>query len=172
MTEAGYPDGFTISLKTEDSSALQNAATIIQQYLADVGITVDVTILSGADANSAEAGWGEGMWLHGSSVYVSAPMQMGSMFRQNLDGHVLGLSNLLRPDDVEAALALAVSASSDEEAVEACAEANHLLTDEYCIIYNLAEVATLFAVNDRVHDSGIGEVFYSVADLGNAWLSE
>lgn len=172
LTEAGYPDGFTISLKTEDSSALQNAATIIQQYLADVGITVDVTILSGADANSAEAGWGEGMWLHGSSVYVSAPMQMGSMFRQNLDGHVLGLSNLLRPDDVEAALALAVSASSDEEAVEACAEANHLLTDEYCIIYNLAEVATLFAVNDRVHDSGIGEVFYSVADLGNAWLSE
>ena len=56
--------------------------------------------------------------------------------------------------------------------MEACAEANHLLTDEYCIIYNLAEVATLFAVNDRVHDSGIGEVFYSVADLGNAWLSE
>ena len=73
---------------------------------------------------------------------------------------------------MEAALALAVSASSDEEAVEACAEANHLLTHEYCIIYNLAEVATLFAVNDRVHDSGIGEVFYSVADLGNAWLSE
>ena len=66
---------------------------------------MNLSILSGADANTAEAGWGEGMWLHGSSVYVSVPMQMASMFRQNLTGHVLGINNLLRPDDVEAALA-------------------------------------------------------------------
>lgn len=172
LAEAGYPDGFTIDFKTEDTSALKNAATIIQQYLADVGITANLQILSGADANAAEAGWGEGLWLHGSSVYVSAPMQMASMFRQNLSGHVLGLTNLLRPDDVEAALALSVSAASDEESVQAVGEANRLLTDEYCIVYNLAEVATLFAVNDYVKDSGVGEVFYSVADLGNAWLDK
>lgn len=172
LAEAGYPNGFDIDLKTEDSSALKNAATIIQQYLAEVGINANITILSGADANSAEAGWGEGLWLHGSSVYVSAPMQMASMFRQNLSGHVLGLTNLLRPDDVEAALATSVAASSDEEAVAAVGEANRLMTDEYCIVYNLAEVATLFAVNDYVKDSGVGEVFYSVADLGNAWLDK
>ena len=172
LAEAGYPDGFTIDFKTEDSSALKNAATIIQQYLSDVGITANLQILSGADANAAEAGWGEGLWLHGSSVYVSAPMQMASMFRQNLSGHVLGLTNLLRPDDVEAALALSVSAASDEESVQAVGEANRLLTDEHCIVYNLAEVATLFAVNDYVKDSGVGEVFYSVADLSNAWLDK
>ena len=172
LAEAGYPNGFEIDLKTEDTTALKNAVTIIQQYLAEVGITANITILSGADANSAEAGWGEGMWLHGSSVYVSAPMQMASMFRQNLSGHVLGLSNLLRPDDVEAALATSVAASSDEEAVASVGEANRLMTDEYCIVYNIAEVATLFAVNDYVKDSGVGEVFYSVADLGNAWLDK
>ena len=85
---------------------------------------------------------------------------------------VLGLTNLLRPDDVEAALALSVSAASDEESVQAVGEANRLLTDEHCIVYNLAEVATLFAVNDYVKDSGVGEVFYSVADLSNAWLDK
>lgn len=172
LAEAGYPDGFEISLKTEESAALKNAATIIQSYLADVGIKVNLTILSGADANSAEAGWGDGMWLHGSSVYVSVPMQMASMFRQNLSGHVLGLSNLLRPDDVEAALGTSVTAKSEDEAVAEVGEANRLLTDEYCIVYNLAEVATLFAVNDYVKDSGIGEVFYSVSDLSNAWLDK
>lgn len=172
LKEAGYPKGFEISLKTEDSSALKNAATIIQSYLAEVGITVNLSILSGADANSAEAGWGDGMWLHGSSVYVSVPMQMASMFRQNLSGHVLGLNNLLRPDDVEAALAVSVAAKDEDEAVTAVGEANRLLTDEYCIVYNLAEVATLFAVNDYVKDSGIGDVFYSVADLGEAWLDK
>lgn len=172
LAEAGYPDGFEISLKTEETSALKNAATIIQSYLAEVGIKVDLTILSGADANTAEAGWGEGMWLHGSSVYVSVPMQMASMFRQNLTGHVLGINNLLRPDDVEAALATSVTAANEEEAVAEVGEANRLLTDEYCIVYNLAEVATLFAVNDYVKDSGIGEVFYSVSDLSNAWLDK
>lgn len=170
LAQAGYADGFDISLKTEDSSALKNAATIIQSYLAQVGIRVELTILSGADANSAESGWGEGMWLHGSSVYVSVPMQMASMFRQNLSGHVLGLNNLLRPDDVEEALAASVMAKNEEEAVGSVGEANRLLSDEYCIVYNLAEVATLFVVNDYVKDSGIGEIFYSVADLGNAWL--
>ncbi len=172
LAEAGYPDGFEISLKTEDTSALKNAATIIQSYLADVGITVNLTILSGADANSAEAGWGEGMWLHGSSVYVSVPMQMASMFRQNLSGHVLGLNNLLRPDDVEEALAVSVAAKDEDEAVKTVGEANRLLTDDYCIVYNLAEVATLFVVNDYVKDSGIGDIFYSVANLGEAWLDK
>ncbi|MFA7108787.1 MAG: ABC transporter substrate-binding protein [Sphaerochaetaceae bacterium] len=172
LAEAGYPNGFTIDLKTEDASSLIDSATIIQQFLSEVGIKANLSILSGADGNAAEAGWGEGLWVHGSSVYVSAPMQMASMFRQNLTGHVLGLTNLLRPDDVEAAIALSVSAASDEEAVEAIGEANRLLTDEYAIVTNFAEVAKLFAVNSYVKDSGIGDTFYSVADLANAWLDK
>ena len=172
LAEAGYPNGFTIDLKTEDSSALINSATIIQQYLSEVGINANLSVLAGADGNAAEAGWGKGLWVHGSSVYVSAPMQMASMFRQGLSGHVLGLTTLLRPDDVEAALALSVSAASEEEAVAAVGEANRLLTDEYNIITNFAETRGLFAVADYVKDSGIGEAFYSVADLANAWLDK
>ena len=172
LAEAGYPDGFTIELKTEDSSPLINSATIIQQYLSEVGINAELSVLAGADGNAAEAGWGKGLWVHGSSVYVSAPMQMASMFRQNLSGHVLGLTTLLRPDDVEAALALSVSAATEEEAVAAVGEANRLLTDEYDIITNFAETRGLFAVADYVKDSGIGESFYSVADLANAWLDK
>ena len=57
------------------------------------------------------------------------------MFRQNLTGHVLGINNLLRPDDVEAALATSVMAADEDEAVKSVGEANRLLTDEYCIVY-------------------------------------
>lgn len=172
LAEAGYPDGFTIPLKASgDSTAMKNAATIIAQYLADVGITCEIQMLSGADFSNAEAGWGEGMLLNGSSVYVSVPMQM-LIFRKNVDGHVIGLTNLLRTDDVDAAIAASVSAASDEEAAEYIGEANHLLTDEHCIFYNFAEVPTLFAVNSYVKDSGIGDTFFSVADLGNAWLDK
>lgn len=171
LAQAGYPDGFTIPLKTSDSTAMRNAATIIAQYLSDVGITAEIQILSGADFSNAEAGWGEGMLLNGSSVYVSVPMQM-LIFRKDVDGHVIGLTNLDRTDDVDAAIAASVSAASDEEAAEYIGEANRLLTDEHCIFYNFAEVPTLFAVNDYVKDSGIGEVFFSVADLGNAWLDK
>lgn len=172
LAEAGYPDGFTIPLKASgDSSAMKNAATIIAQYLADVGITAEIQMLSGADFSNAEAGWGDGMLLNGSSVYVSVPMQM-LIFRKDVDGHVIGLTNLLRTDDVDAAIAASVSAASDEEAAEYIGEANRLLTDEHCIFYNFAETAALFAVNDYVKDSGIGEAFYSVADLANAWLDK
>jgi len=165
LAEAGYPDGFECDLKTEDTAALKQAVQIIAQYLDEVGIKCNIEILSGADGNMAEAGWGSGLWLHGSSVYVSASMQMASMFRQGLTGHVLGLTTMLRPDDVNEYLVKAMLAGSPEEAVEACGEANHLLVDEYCIYDNIAEVATLFAENDYVKNSGIGESFYSVSTL-------
>ena len=165
LAEAGYPDGFEIDLKTEDSAAMIQAVQIIEQYLAEVGIKCNITILSGADGNKAEAGWGSGLWLHGSSVYVSASMQMASMFRQGLTGHVLGLTTMLRPDDVNEYLVKAMLAGSPEESAEACGEANHLMVDEYCIYDNIAEVATLFAENSNVKNSGIGESFYSVSTL-------
>ena len=172
LAEAGYPNGFEIDLKTEDSAAMISAVQIIAQYLDEVGIKCNITILSGADGNMAEAGWGTGLWLHGSSVYVSASMQMASMFRQGLTGHVLGLTTMMRPDDVNEYLVKAMLAGSPEESVEACGEANHLMVDEYCIYDNIAEVATLFAENSYVQNSGIGEAFYSVSTLWQCTLNK
>jgi peptide/nickel transport system substrate-binding protein len=172
LKEAGYENGFTIDLKTEDNPPKVKAVTIIQQYLHEVGIEANIVLLSGADANAAEAGWGDGMWLHSSSVYVSVPMQMASMFRKDLTGHVLGLTNMLRPDDLDAALKLSVAASSPEEELNAIGEANRLITDEYCIIYNLAEVPTIFITRPEVMDSDIGTIFYSIASLDKAWIKK
>jgi len=172
LAEAGYPNGFSTTIKTGDSAANRNVVAIIQADLAKIGIKAEIQILSGADANKNETGWGTGMWFHTSSVYVSVPMQMASMFRQNLTGGVLGLTTLLRPDDVEAALAKSVTAASEEEAVKSVGEANRLMIDEYCTIMPVCEYPYFYVLNQRVKDADIGETFYSVASLGTAWIDK
>lgn len=170
LADAGYPNGFSTTLKCDATQ--KDVAAIIQAYLSKVGINVEILTLSGADSNQAENGWGSGMWFHTSSVYVSVPMQMASMFRQHLTGGVLGLTTLLRPDDVDAALAKSVTAESEEEAVKSVGEANRLLIDKYCTIMPVAQYPYFYVLNKRVKDADIGETFYSVASLATAWLDK
>jgi len=170
LAEAGYPSGFKTKLQTEAGGANSIVLQIIQANLAQVGITADIEIPTGAAANQAATGWGSGMWYQTSSVYVNVAMQMASIFRQGLSGNVLGLTTMLRPDDVEAALAKAVTSRSDEEAVEGVQQANKLLIDEYAIYLPIAEYAYPYILNKRVKDSGIGATFYSIATLDKAHL--
>ncbi len=170
LAEAGYPNGFTTKLMTEAGAANSTVLQVIQAHLANVGITADIEIPTGAAGNQAASGWGYGMWYQTSSVYVNVAMQMASMFRQNLTGNILGLATMQRPDEVHELLSTAVAAKSDEEAVAAVKEANRLLIDEYAIYVPIAEYAYSYIVSPRVKDSGIGATFYSVASLGTAYL--
>jgi peptide/nickel transport system substrate-binding protein len=172
LAKAGYPDGFSTILTTQDSQAQRDTVAIIQAYLKKVGINAQIKVLSGADGNAAETGWGSGMFLHTSSVYVSVPMQMSSMFRQHLTGGVLGLSTMLRPDDVDAALDKAAAASSEAEAVKTVGEANKLLIDKYCTMLPFAQYPYFYVVNKKVKNSDIGDIFYSIASLGKAWIQK
>jgi peptide/nickel transport system substrate-binding protein len=170
LAEAGYPNGFATQILTSSEPPNKQVIEIIQADLAKVGITAKIQLLAGAAANQAANGWGSGMWYHTSSVYVSVPMQMASMFTQGLTGGVLGLTTMLRPDDVHAALIRSVTARSDAEAVAAVGEANRLMIDTYATYVPIAEYCVPYILSKRVKDSGIGATFYSIADLGKAWL--
>jgi peptide/nickel transport system substrate-binding protein len=76
-------------------------------------------------------------------------MQMASMFRKGLSGNVLGLTTMLRPDDVDAALARSVASSSEQEEVEAVQQANKLLIDKYAIYVPIAEYPYPYVLNKR-----------------------
>lgn len=171
LTEAGFPNGFTTKLMTEAGAANATVLQIIQAHLANVGITADIEIPTGAAGNQAASGWGYGMWYQTSSVYVNVAMQMASMFRQNLTGNILGLATMQRPDEVHELLSTAVAAKSDDEAVAAVKEANKLLIDEYAIYLPIAEYAYSYIISDRIAESGIGASFYSVATLEKAHLA-
>jgi peptide/nickel transport system substrate-binding protein len=48
LAEAGYPDGFTITLSTNDSAQRVDSAIIVQSMLAAVGIKVEISIVEWA----------------------------------------------------------------------------------------------------------------------------
>jgi len=68
LAEAGYPDGLTVTLTTQQSSALPAMATIMKEQMAEAGITVDIQLVPpdvyyGADnlwleADFAMTDWG------------------------------------------------------------------------------------------------------------------
>ncbi len=172
LKQAGYPDGFSTRIQAGSSDTNRLVLQIMQSDLAKVGIDAKIELLTGAASNKAETGWGDGMWYHTSSVYVNVAMQMASMFPQGLTGGVLGLTTMLRPDDVSVALENAVAATSEEQAVKDVGEANKLLIDKYAIYAPIAEYSTIFVLNKQVKESGIGATFFSVATLSTAYLDQ
>ncbi len=171
LAQAGYPNGFQTMLQTYTGGANADVVQIIQADLAKVGIAAKIEVLTGAAANQKMTGWGSGLWYHSSGVYVDVAMQMASIFEQGLTGSVLGLTTMLHPDDVNAALVKSVSAASDEESVRAVGEANKLLIDKYAIYMPIAEYSMIYILNKRVTNSGIGATFFTVATLGSTTLA-
>jgi peptide/nickel transport system substrate-binding protein len=172
LAKAGFPNGFSTRIQTASGDTNKTVLQIMQADLAKVGIDAKIELLTGATSNKAETGWGSGMWYHTSSVYVDVAMQMASIFPQGLSGGVLGLTTMLRPDDVTEALKRSVSSTSDAESVKAVGQANKLLIDTYAIYVPIAEYSTIYVLNKRVKESGIGATFYSVASLSTAYLDK
>jgi peptide/nickel transport system substrate-binding protein len=143
---------------------------IIQADLAKVGIDARVQVLTGAAGNLAMIGWDEGLWYHSSGVYTDVAMQMASIFCQGLTGSVLGLTTMLHPDDVNAALVKSVSATSDQESVEQVGIANKKLVDDLVVYMPIAEFSVIFIMNQKVKNSGIGATFFTVSTLQTATL--
>jgi ABC-type transport system substrate-binding protein len=170
LAEAGYPNGFRTQIGAASSIANRTVLAIIQANLAAIGIDARIQLLTGAAANQAATGWGGGLWYHTSSIYVNVAMQMASIFSKGLTGGVLGLTTMLRPDDVNAALTQSVSSTSDEEAVAAVGEANRLLIDKYAVYVPIAEYPYVYVTHKKVRGSGIGDIFYSIATLSTAYL--
>ncbi|MCM2442878.1 peptide ABC transporter substrate-binding protein [Agrobacterium vitis] len=170
LAKAGFPQGFSTKIQAAASDTNKIVLQIMQADLAKVGIQAKIELLTGAASNKAETGWGSGMWYHTSSVYVDVAMQMSSMFPKGLTGGVLGLTTMLRPDDVSDALARAVSSTSDAESVKAVGEANKMMIDTYALYVPIAQYSTIYVLSKRVKASGIGATFFSVASLSSAYL--
>ncbi|MCF1485448.1 peptide ABC transporter substrate-binding protein [Allorhizobium ampelinum] len=170
LAKAGFPQGFSTKIQAAASDTNKIVLQIMQADLAKVGIQAKIELLTGAASNKAETGWGSGMWYHTSSVYVDVAMQMSSMFPKGLTGGVLGLTTMLRPDDVSDALVRAVSSTSDAESVKAVGEANKMMIDTYALYVPIAQYSTIYVLSKRVKASGIGATFFSVASLATAYL--
>lgn len=57
LAEAGYADGLTVTLTTQQSSAMPAIATILKEQLADAGVTIDIQLVPSDVYYGADSLW-------------------------------------------------------------------------------------------------------------------
>jgi ABC-type transport system substrate-binding protein len=131
LADAGDANGVTIECPVVQ--AYQTTATMIQQYLSKVGITLDIQIID--SAREAEISGTGGNW---SGVMVSAgrsDVETGSIYSRTFtDSGVRYVGGTLHPDDLVAAINNALSAKTSADQAKYCQEASKLMIDKYCLI--------------------------------------
>ena len=172
LAEAGYPNGFKTVLHGKNEPVIVEDLAAIQQMLAAVGVDATIDIIEAGDYGTALCGWDEGLFLHATGLPTAIINQANSMFRQGLSGVVLGLTSILRPDDLDKALDKAATAYSEEDARKYMKEAQRLMIDEYCLFKPIGVGVYTMVVSPTLHDHHWGEITYMQADLHLAWLDK
>jgi peptide/nickel transport system substrate-binding protein len=84
LAEAGYANGFSISLSAPASMTDMNAVTAIQGYLNDVGIKADINALDGGGFGSlVMGGWKNGFLTTGTSFFPNLNIGINFILTQN-----------------------------------------------------------------------------------------
>ena len=169
LAEAGYPNGFKTTLTTLGITATTDAAVIIKDQLAAIGVDVEINLLPMASYVVELTGWKNGMLLHPSGSSPCIPTQLSSMFCQGLSGTVLGLSSMIRPDSVDKYLRASTAATDANEVLANLSKAQVEMVDTYCMYKPVAEVPMIFVKSPKLHDDGINEACFYSCTLSTAW---
>jgi len=172
LAAAGYPDGFETTLEIKNEPTLVAIATAIQAQLAEVDVDVEIIVVDAADYGVALTGWDSGMLMHPSSLPTDIVQQAASMWIQGLSGICLGLTSIVRPDNVHEYITEAVSAKTEAEKQELMQKAQVAMIDEWAMFWPLGVGYNTFVKGSRVHDDGINDIIYYQGTLWKAWVEE
>lgn len=172
LAEAGYPNGFDTILHGKNEPVIVECLSAIQQMLKEIGINATINIIEGGDYGTALCGWEEGIFFHATSLPTAIINQAKSMYTQGLSGVVLGLTSILRPDDLHEAIMNASGAYTEEEARAYMKEAQRLIIDEYCLFKPVGCGYYTMVVSPTVKDHNWGTVVYYRADYHLVWLEK
>ena len=170
LAEAGYPDGFDTTLTIKNEETIVACATAIQAQLAEIGVNVELVIVDAADYGVTLTGWESGMLMHPSDLPVDIVQQASSMWVQGLSGICLGLTSIIRPDDVNQYITEAVSAGTEEEKESLMHQAQVAIIDEWCMFFPLGVGYKTYVQGPHVHDAGMNSTYYTQATLWSAWV--
>lgn len=172
LAEAGYADGFETACIVRNDAMQVQCVTAIQAMLAEIGIDMKVDVQESGDFSANLSGWHSGMFFHTSSLPIDVTSQMSSMFKQGLSGVVLGLTSLLRPDNLNDAIVAACASTTSEDAAANIRNAQGILIDEICDLDPIVTVYQPIIKSSKLHDDGLNEVEYTTATLWKAWLEK
>jgi peptide/nickel transport system substrate-binding protein len=172
LAQAGYPNGFSTTIAVRNDPVQVACATAIQAEVAKIGVKAKLNVMESGDFSVNMVDWKSGMWFHTTSLPPAIVSQASSMFKQGLSGNVLGLNSWIHPDDINAALENAVSAKTDSDAQKYMQQCQKLLIDKHCILYPVGVLYSSYIKNNKIHDDGINDIYYTQATLWKAWLSK
>lgn len=170
LAEAGYPDGFDTTLIVRNDTMQINCVTAIQSMLAKIGVNVAIDIQDSGDFSANLTGWHTGMFFHTASLPIDVVNQMGSIFRQGLSGIVLGLSSMIRSDELNERIVAAITAGDSDESQANLRSAQPILIDELCDLDPIVTVYQPVITSSKLHDHGINAVEYTAGTLYKAWV--
>ena len=150
LTEAGYPDGFTFTIKVPSNYQPHiDTATVLAEQLKTIGVTANIELIE----------WES--WL--SDVYKN----------REFEATVVGVAhnNFINYNDADydAAYANAQAAASDEEATKYYKECETILTNTAANVY-IQDMAELVVLNKKY----AGYEFYPlyIQDIAKLYIAE
>ncbi len=142
LAEAGYADGFKTKIITGLDQGLDRYMIALQQYLKDVNIDAELVYLDNAAWQSTSGIYGDGvtdgMILCGHGYGSNLVNQAVSNFsKRATEKGSVGMyhANKIHPDDLDAAIMTALTATDEATMYASMQEAERLLIDEYMIGY-------------------------------------
>nr|WP_245719449.1 glutathione ABC transporter substrate-binding protein [Pelagirhabdus alkalitolerans] len=159
LADAGYEDGFETTIWTNDSRERIDAATVVQDELADLGIDVEIEIVEwGAYLENTAAGEHDMFVLGWSTVTGDADYGMYPLFHSDNFGEP-GNRTFLENEELDALLEEGRQNPDPEERQEIYSEAQEILVEEAPMLY-IHHQEFLLAVSDEVqglwqHPTGI-----------------
>lgn len=168
LADAGYADGMTLTIDCQTLSTRVDTCTILKEQLAAVGINLEINTMETADFSTAINGWTDDMLLHTNLMANGPASQINANFRQNLTA-ALGITSLLHPDDVEAAIAAAVAADGSVSD-QMWQDVQKMIFGDYCMLKAIDTNYTVTVVSPKLHDANISVDAAATSTLWKAWL--
>lgn len=166
LTEAGYPNGFDTVITVNDNSQISNdAAVIMQAFMAEIGINAEIKVITSADFNAQKA---EGVYDYGVMINTgSSKKDFVANYIRLYSSEGVNYKNMMaKPADYEEALFGARAATTQEEKETLLKKAATLLSHDYALVIALGYTRPVCFSNGKVHDTGMGG---SALTLEKAW---
>lgn len=159
LAEAGYPNGFSTTLWTNDNAERMDIAEVVQQQLKEIGVDVSIEVVEwGAYIEKTAAGEHDMFILGWSTVTADADYGMYPLFHSSNVG-MPGNRSFIRNDELDKILEDARREGDPDKRVELYKQAQEILVDEAPMIY-IHHKQDLAGVSDKVegfwqHPNGI-----------------
>lgn len=169
LAEAGYEDGFSTTIWTNDNRQRIDAATNVQSQLSEIGIDVEVEILEwGAYLEQTANGEHDMFVLGWSTATGDADYGLYALFHSSMLGNP-GNRTFTENEELDALLDEGRRESDPEARLEIYSEAQEMLVDIAPWIY-LLHSEYLLGVSDQVQ--GLQQYPTQILDLQNVTLEE